>query len=131
MAASAIEVMAPVVVAWVRKQQVAPELLDLVGLAADNGGHQRALQQLDHRVAAGADGVAVAGAGDAVRIGDAYDRGFLRHEGLDGVDPLHLGDQVDHQHFDPRDPRHGFLPEAMRTPAESGLLCICEKTIRE
>ena len=98
------------------KEQVAPDRLDFKRLAADQRRHQRALQQFDHRMTAGADGVAVAGAGDPIAVGDADDGGFLGDEGLDGVDPLHLRLEVDHQHFDPRNPRHGKLPLVPPSP---------------
>src|SRR5215831_5876108 len=72
MAASAIEVMALTVVAWTRKNRASPKPLDLLGLAADEDRREMVVDQLADRGAARANGVAVASADGAVRIGDAH-----------------------------------------------------------
>ena len=66
--------------------------------------------QLDDGVAAGADGVGVAGADRAVVGEDADERRLLADEGLDRIGPLHLGDEVDHEDLDPLDPCHRRPP---------------------
>jgi hypothetical protein len=42
------------------EQQIAPDPLDLLGLAPEKARHKRPLQQADHRGAAGADGIGIA-----------------------------------------------------------------------
>ena len=89
-----------------QEQEVAPDALDLERLPSDKCGAERALKQSHHRRAAGADRVAVAGADGAVGVGDPNEWRFLADEGLDGVDPLHLGLEVDHEQLDASDLGH-------------------------
>ena len=64
-------------------------------------------QQRDHRRAAGADRIAVAGTDDAVAGVDAHDRRFLRGERLDRVG-ANFRNKIDLQDFDALDLGHGF-----------------------
>ena len=105
-AASASEVIAPTVVAWVensRSRQIASIVL---GVASDQARREVVAQQRHDRRTAGADGVAVAGADRAVAVEHANDRRFLRHEALDRVGALDLGLEVDEHELDALDDRH-------------------------
>ena len=82
------------------EQQVAPDRLDQRRVAADQARARWSLQQRHHRRAAGADGVAVAGAARAVVACGAHDRRLLRHERLDRVAARHRRRQVDLQQLD-------------------------------
>ena len=96
-----------------QKQQIAPDLLDHAGVAPDQRGRQRPAEQLNDRVAAGADRIAIARADGAVGIGDAHDRRLLADKGLNGVDALHLGLQIHHADLDAFYRRHGVLPVSL------------------
>ena len=85
------------------EEEVLPDRLDLVGIAADQPRREMIAQQRDHRRAAGADRVRVAGALRAVGAGDAHDRRLLRDERLDRVGAHDLRRQVDLQDLDALD----------------------------
>ena len=91
-----------------QKQQVAPDAFNLGRLAPDQRGDQGVLQKRHDRRPAGADGIAVAGAHHAIRVGDPHDGGFLTDKALDRVGALHLRHQIDHQGLYKRDLRHVF-----------------------
>ena len=98
--------MAPTAVAWVWKKSALQISSTRSGSRPIScGARFRAISSID-RTAAGADGVAVAGADRAVVGEDAHDRRLLADEGLDRVGPLHLGYEVHHQHLDALDFRH-------------------------
>jgi hypothetical protein len=82
------------------EEQVLPDRLDPVRIAADELRRQVIAQQRHHRRAAGADRVAVAGALAAVVAADAHHRRLLRDEGLDRVGAHDLRREVDLQDFD-------------------------------
>ena len=89
------------------EEEVAPDRLDAVGIAADEPGCEMIAQQRDDRRAAGADRVGVARALAAVVAADAHDRRLLAHERLDRVGAQHLRREVDLQDLDGADQRHG------------------------
>jgi hypothetical protein len=95
--------------------EVAPDPLDLVGVAADQLRQQVVDEQRHDRAAAGADGVAVADPFRPVGVDDAHERRLLAGEGLDRVGALHLGLEIDHHEVDADDPAHAIpLFEQMR-----------------
>ena len=96
------------------EKEIAPDLLDLRAVAPQERGGKRAGEQFDDGRAAGADRVAVADADRAVGIGDADKGRLLTDEGLDRVDPLHLGLEIDHADFDALDSRHPVSPLGLR-----------------
>ncbi len=85
------------------KEQVLPDRLDAIGVAADESRREVVAQQRDDRRAARADRVRVARALGAVVAADAHDRRFLADERLDRVGALHLRHEVDLQDFDALD----------------------------
>jgi hypothetical protein len=89
-----------------REEQALPDRLDMHGVASDQARGEVVPDQRHDRRAAGADGVAVACADEAVRGVDADHRGLLRDEGLDRVGAHHLRRKVDLQDFNARDFRH-------------------------
>ena len=92
------------------EEQRAPDRLDAVGVASDQLRREIAHDQLDHRLPARADRVAVTRPHRAVVGEDAHDRRLLAGEGLDRVRPLHLWLQVHHTNFNPLDLRHLNYP---------------------
>ena len=109
-AASASDVIAPTAVAWVWKNSAFQIASIWSGSRPISLRREVARKQLDDGVAAGADGVGVAGADRAVVGEDADERRLLAGEGLDRVGPLHLGHEVDHEDLDPLDPCHRVPP---------------------
>src|ERR1700722_1482579 len=92
------------------EKEIAPDLLDLRSVTPQQRGGKRAGEQFDDGGAAGADRVTVADPDRAVGIGDADKGRLLTHEGLDRVDALHLGLEIDHADLDTCDGRHPAPP---------------------
>jgi hypothetical protein len=65
------------------EEEILPDRLDAIGIAADQLRREMVAQQRDDRRAAGADRVRVADAFDAVVAANAHDRRLLRDERLD------------------------------------------------
>ena len=105
-----------------QKQEVAPDALDLLGTAPDEGRTEGPLDELHHRRPAGADRVAIAGAGGAVGIRHRDDRRFLADEALDRVGALHLRLEVDHERVDTNDAGHGRPASTLWTEKPDGPL---------
>lgn len=91
------------------EEEVAPDALDLLRLAAEEARHQRLAQKAHHRGAAGADGVGVAGARRPVGVRDRDERRLLAHEALDRVGPDDLRRQVHHAKLHAGDAGHQSL----------------------
>ena len=111
--------MPPTEVAWVKKNRPFQISSTIVGVAADQPRRHVIAQQRDDGRAAGADRVAVTGAGRAIVGEDANDRRFLGDEGLDRVGAFDLRRQVDLLNFEACDFCHD--PGFSRVGSNSGL----------
>src|SRR5207244_10550782 len=72
------------------EQEVAPDRLDVLRLAADKQWREMIGEKRHDRRAPGPDRVAVAGPGNAVAVEDAHDRRLLPHDALDGAGAVDL-----------------------------------------
>ena len=88
------------------KQEIAPQRLDVFGIATDEARRQMIPKQRDDGRAARADRIAVAGPDCTVAIEDPYDRRFLRHETLNGVGAFDLRFEIDELDLDAFDGGH-------------------------
>ena len=92
-----------------RKQQIAPDPLDLFGILTDQPGNQCLAQQRHHGRTAGADGIGIAGALRPIRVDDRDQRGFLTDKTLDRIGAPGFRDQIHHANLNAGDAGHGLL----------------------
>ena len=83
----------------------------LTTVAKKSAARKLATAALQHRAAACANGVGIARGLNAIAAMQSEQNSFLRHKGLDGVGPHHLGWQIDLTQFNAIDGDSGHAEE--------------------
>jgi hypothetical protein len=93
------------------EKQIFPNGFDAYWVLTQQSGRQMIVQQSQHRAAACANGVGIARGLNAIAAMQSEQNSFLRHKGLDGVGPHHLGWQIDLTQFNAIDGDSGHAEE--------------------